>query len=121
MKMTCLQRSRLNPRKLTVQVEKQRPRVGDGGPWFSAAKTQALDELLVLRGLCGSEIIEELAALVHEFHQPAARSVVTLVRREMFAQSVDALREQCDLHLRRAGVGRPAAVLCEYPALFLAG
>src|SRR3974377_812825 len=118
--MTCLQRSRLNPRNLKGQGEKQRPRVRNGGPWFSAAKTQALDKLLVLRGLCGSKVIEELAALVHEFHQPAARSVVALVRREMFTQSVDALGEQCDLHLRRAGVGRPAAERCEDPALLLA-
>jgi hypothetical protein len=58
---------------------------------FSTAKPQSLDELLVLLGLRGSEVIEELAALVHELDQPAPRGVITLVRGEVLAEAVDAL------------------------------
>jgi hypothetical protein len=88
---------------------------------FSAAKPQSLDDLLVLLGLRGSEVIEELAALVHELDEPAPRGVITLVRGEVLAEAVDALREQRDLYFRRAGVGWSATELREDPALFLAG
>ena len=44
-----------------------RPRVG-----VLAAKSQALDEFLVLPGFRGLEIVEELAALVDELHESPA-------------------------------------------------
>ena len=88
---------------------------------FSAAKPQSLDELLVLLGLRGSEVIEELAALIHHLDEPASRGVITLVRGEVLAEAVDALGEQRDLYFRGAGVSWSAAELREDPALFLAG
>ncbi len=86
-----------------------------------AAKSQALDELLVLLRFRGLEIVEELAALVYELDQPAAGRVVALVRREVLAETVDALREERHLDLGGAGVGGIAPVLRQNAAFFLAG
>src|SRR6185312_8433105 len=107
--------------KVNREGEKQRPRGEAAALGFSATESQAFDDFLVLLGLCGSEVIEELAALVDELDEAAARRVIALVRGEVLAQSVDAFREQCHLNFRRAGVGWSAAELCEDAALFLAG
>src|SRR5690242_17137017 len=99
--------------------ETQRPR--SRGPQVSAAKSEALDELLVLLGLCGLQVIEELTSLINELHQPATRGMVTLVCGEMLAESVDPLGEQRHLHFGGPGVGRTAAELREDSALLLTG
>jgi len=83
---------------LEVAGENTKAARRNGGPWISAAKTQALDELLVLVGLHGSEVVEELAALVHHFHQPAARGMITLMGGEMFTEPIDAFGKQRDLN-----------------------
>ena len=45
----------------------------------SATKPQSLDELLVLLWLGRFQVIEELAALVHELDEPAPRGMIALV------------------------------------------
>src|SRR5688572_23540001 len=82
-----------------------------------APQPQALDDLLVLRRLGGLQIVEEFATLVHELHEPATRSVVALVRAEVFAKAVDALGEKSDLDFGRAGVVGGALELREYTGL----
>src|SRR6266513_4730610 len=119
--MTCWRRSRLNPRKWQVQAQNTKAARAAAALGFSAAKPQSLDELLVLLGLRGSEVIEELAALVHHLDEPAPRGMITLVRGEVLAEAIDALGQQRHLYFRGAGVGWCAAELRENPALFLAG
>src|SRR5215467_2616661 len=97
-------------------------KAADGGPLrLLATKPQTLDELLVLLRLGGSEVIEELAALVHELHETAPRGVIALVGGEVLTESVDALGEKRHLNFGGTRVGGPAAELGEDAALFLAG
>src|ERR1700722_3017288 len=70
----------------------------------SATQTQALDELLILLWLGRLQIIEQLAALIDELHEPATRGVIALVSVEVLTQSVDALGEQCNLDFGGTGV-----------------
>src|SRR5690606_13446430 len=86
----------------------------------SAAETQPLDDSLVFLRFGRLQVVQQLAALVHHLHQPAAGSMVTLVRVEVTAEAVDALGQQCNLHFRRAGVFRVAAELGEDAALLFA-
>ena len=72
-----------------------------------AAEAQALDDFLVFLRLGGLQVVEELAALVDQLHEPATRGVVALVRGEVVAEAVDALGQQRDLDFGRAGVIRP--------------
>src|SRR5450755_3680445 len=87
----------------------------------SAAKPQALDELLVLLGLRGFQIVEMFAALIDELHQPTSRGMIALVRREVTAQTVDALGQERNLDFGGASVPRTAAELLENPILLLTG
>ena len=85
----------------------------------SATKPQSLDELLVLLWLGRFQVIEELAALVHELDQPAPRGMIALVCGKVLAESVDALREECDLDFWGAGIRRVTAKLRDDSAFFL--
>jgi hypothetical protein len=87
-----------NPRKKSGG-ENDKGRAASGGPGGSAAKSQALNELLVLSWLRVLEIIEELAALVHKLHQSTTGRMIPLVSAKMSAKSIDALGEQRDLYL----------------------
>ena len=64
------------------------------------------------------QIVEQLAALIHQLDQAAARGMIALVGTEVLTQSVDALREQRDLDFRRSGIFGIAAVLGDYTVLF---
>ena len=86
---------------------------------FSTAKPQSLDELLVFLGLRGSEVIEELAALVHELDEPAPRGMIALVCGKVLAQSIDALGEERDLNFGGTGIRRVTAKLRDDSAFFL--
>jgi hypothetical protein len=68
------------------------------------AEAQTLDDLLVLGRVRRLQVVEELAALVHELHEPAARRVVALVCAEVLTEAVDALGKLRNLDLWRAGV-----------------
>src|SRR6185436_483343 len=86
-----------------------------------APESQALDDLLILGRLGGLQVVEELAALVHELHQPATRRMVTLVCAEVVAETVDTLGEQGDLDFRRAGVVGGATELRDYTGFLFSG
>src|SRR5687768_13465803 len=88
---------------------------------LSAPESEALDDFLVLRWLGGLEVIQKLAALVHEFHEPATRGMVALVRAEVFTESIDALGEQGNLDFRRAGVVGGALELRDDAGLLFSG
>jgi hypothetical protein len=86
----------------------------------SAPQTEAFDDGLVLLWGARLEIVEELAPLVDHLEQSTTRGVITLVRGEVIAQPVDALREQGDLNLGGSGVLRAATMLRDDAALLLA-
>src|ERR1700722_2061022 len=87
----------------------------------SASTPQALDELLVLLRLRGFQIVEMFTALIDELHQAATRRMIRLVRREMIAESIDALGEERHLDFGRSGIAWTAAELLEDPVLLLTG
>jgi hypothetical protein len=85
--------------KLEVAGKNTKAARRNGGPEvFLAAKTQALDELLVLVGLHGFEVVEELATLVDHLHQSAPRGVIALMGGEMLTEAIDAFGKQRDLN-----------------------
>ena len=98
-------------RRLGLEVRPGRP---------LTAQSQALDELLVSLRLRGLQVIEELATLVDELHEPTAGGVIALVRREMLTQTIDALGQQRDLYFGRARVRGSAAELRENSTFLLA-
>src|SRR5207248_6004502 len=75
---------------------------------------QTVDQLAVPGGILRLEVIEQPPALADELEQSAPRVVVLLVRLEVLGQVMDALGEQRDLHLRRAGVALVGAELLHY-------
>ena len=85
----------------------------------SATKPQSLDELLVLLWLGRFQVIEELAALVHELHEPAPRGMIALVCGKVLTQSIDPLREERNLNFGGAGIRRVTAKLRDDSAFFL--
>jgi len=85
----------------------------------SATKPQSLDELLVLLWLGRFQVIEELAALVHELDEPAPRGMIALMCGKVLAQSIDALRQERDLNFGGAGIRRVTAKLRDDSAFFL--
>src|SRR5207247_10434823 len=68
------------------------------------SQTQLPDDLLVPRAVFAREVLEQAVALPDHLAQPAARRMILLVRLEVLGQLGDALRQQRDLHFRRAGV-----------------
>lgn len=87
----------------------------------STAKTQALDELLVLLGLRRLQVIEELAALVHELHEAAPRGMIALVGGKVLAEAIDALREERNLYFGGTGIRLVSAKLRDDSAFSLTG
>src|SRR6185436_5010470 len=69
------------------------------------------DERPVPLDVVASEVVEQPAPPAHEHQQTPARVMVLAVDLQVLREVVDAIREQCDLHLRRSGVGVVPAVL----------
>src|SRR5262245_7582273 len=84
------------------------------GPRVLFAEAQPLDEVAVLVRVLALQVIEQLAALAHQLEEPAARMEVFDMRLEMLGEAIDALGEQRDLHLGRAGVLAGALVLLNH-------
>src|SRR5262245_19456970 len=82
--------------------------------WGLLAEVEPLDEAAVLVRVLIAQVIEQLAPLAHQLEQPAPRVEILDVRLEMLGEAVDALGEERDLHLGRAGVGSRALVLLHY-------
>src|SRR5687768_17012785 len=76
-----------------------------------APETQAADQLLIAALVALLQIVQQLAALVHHLEQPTTRMVVFLVTREVFGELIDPRRQQGNLDLGRARIGRTATVL----------
>src|SRR5579871_1261723 len=91
------------------------------GGGYSAAQSQALDELLVSGRPRCLQVIEQFAALIDELHQSATRGVVALVGAEVRTKPIDALRKQRDLDFGRARILGIAAVLGNHTALVFCG
>src|SRR2546426_5770438 len=71
---------------------------------------QPLDEALVALEIAPLQVIEKPAPLPHELQQPTTGVVVLAVQLEVPRQVPDAIAEERDLHLGRAGVGSVLAV-----------
>src|SRR4029079_4637721 len=77
---------------------------GFAGGLPSPANAQPVDELLIPVLIGRLDVIEQPATLADHLEQPSARMVVLAVRLEMFGQIGDALGQDGDLDLWRAGV-----------------
>lgn len=69
-----------------------------------AAQPQALDQRPVSIRLRSPHELEEPSAPAHQFQQTPARMVILAVLLEMLGKTVDALREERDLYVRRTRV-----------------
>src|ERR1700674_2877510 len=70
----------------------------------SAANPQPLDQRFVTRFVDSGEVVEELAPLRYELEQSTSGMVILDVSLEMLGETVDALRKDRHLHLRRTGI-----------------
>jgi len=68
------------------------------------AQLQLFGDRLITSQINILQISEQAAALADHDQKPAARAVVFFVGLQMLGQMVDAMREQRDLHVRRARV-----------------
>ena len=76
-----------------------------------ASEAQAADQFLIAALVGLLQIVQQLAALVHHLEQPTTRMVVFLVAREVFGELIDPSRQQGNLDLGRARIGRIPTVL----------
>src|SRR5207302_4902986 len=74
---------------------------------------ELLDESAIALEVSLLEIRQEATAAADELEQTPARVVILRMRAQMLRELVDALREQRDLHLRRARVGLVRPVLTD--------
>src|SRR5579871_5953293 len=78
-----------------------------------SAKAQVGNQLQVAVVLCLRQVVQQPAPATDHLEQTASRVIVVLVASQVFGQGVDAVREQCDLHVGRAGVARVEPVLLD--------
>src|SRR6476646_1572276 len=90
-------------------------------PRWSPAEAQPLDDRSIAADVRLGEIVEEPAPLADEKKQTTTAVVVVFVDLEMLSEVTDALREQRDLDLGRAGVAVGRAILGNDPLLNVAG
>src|SRR5215831_6139754 len=69
-----------------------------------AANSQTLDDLLVTPLVLVLDVVEQTPAQAHHLEKAAPRVIVVFVQLEMLCEPIDALGEECDLHLRRARI-----------------
>src|SRR6185437_6162661 len=79
----------------------------------SATQAETADQRLIALGVLALEITEQATASVDHLQETTTRMMVFLVRLEMLGQLLDARGQQRNLHLRRTGVGRRAAVILD--------
>ena len=79
-----------------------------------ATKSEFADDRVILVDIAMTQIIEKLPTTRDELKQALARIIILLVYLEMLRQLVDALRKQCDLHLRRTRVRSMRFVVGDY-------
>src|SRR3954452_121564 len=78
---------------------------------MSATQAETLDDRAVARDLGLLQVVQQPTALAHEQQQATTAVVVVLVRLEVVGEVADAVAEQRDLHLGRAGVALGRGVL----------
>src|SRR6478752_4951752 len=81
------------------------------GPSGSATEAEALDDRAVALDLGLLQVVEKTTALADEQQQTTTAVVVVLVLLEVLGEVADAVAEQRDLHLGRAGVALGRGVL----------
>ena len=79
-----------------------------------ATKSEFADDRVILVDIAMTQIIEKLPTTRDQLEQALARIIILLVYLEMLRQLVDALRKQCDLHLRRTRVRTVRFVVADY-------
>ena len=79
-----------------------------------ATKSEFADDRVILVDIAMTQIIEKLPTTRDQLEQALARIIILLVYLEMLRQLVDALRKQCDLHLRRTRVRSMRFVVGDY-------
>src|SRR5690606_22854884 len=77
----------------------------------SAAQAELLDEGAVALDVDAPQVTLQAATLADQEEQTTTAVVVVLVLLQVLGEVLDALREQRDLHLGRAGVARLGPVL----------
>src|SRR3954447_23636783 len=77
----------------------------------STTQTEALDDRAVPVDLGLLQVVEQTTALADQQQQTTTAVVVVLVLLEVLGEMADAVRQQRDLHLRRAGVALGDGVL----------
>ena len=77
----------------------------------SAAHAEAVDQRAVPLHVDLRQVLTKTTTPADKQQQPPPRVVVVLVHLEVLGEVVDAFGEQCDLRLRRTGVGVMQAVL----------
>ena len=70
----------------------------------SATQAKAFNQVAIALDVFFLQVVKQAATLVDQAQQSAARMVIVLVRLEMVGQVLNSRRQQCDLHLRRAGI-----------------
>ena len=103
---------------LAVEVRPSGPEHGRSGrpdgsaaPRASTAQAETLDDRAVALDVGLVQVVQQPAALADEQQQPTTAVVVVLVRLEVLGQVADAVAQQRDLHLGRAGVALGRGVL----------
>ena len=79
--------------------------------WLLPANPELCDDRAVALDVDLLEVVQQATALADELEKATAGVVVLLVDLEVLGEVADALREQRDLNLGRAGVGLAALVL----------
>jgi hypothetical protein len=89
------------------------------GPLRSLSATKAVTghDRSIAFDVVRSNVIEEATSSTDQLQQAAPGVMILLVHSEMFVQMVDALGEQCHLHLGRTRVGLVELVLSDDPGL----
>jgi hypothetical protein len=75
------------------------------------ADTEAFDQGLVTIVVGILQVVQQTAALVDHLEQTATRVMILLVIGEMLGEMFNARGEQRDLHFRRTGIVRRAAIV----------
>ena len=80
-----------------------RPSGGDPGTSL-APQAETFDQGLIPRRIVSLEVVEQATTLADQPHQPAPGLMILEVRLEVLGELSDALRQDGDLNLGRAGV-----------------
>src|SRR5690349_16615359 len=108
------------------------PPLLSAGPWYergrrwpspgappSAPETQARDDRSVPFDVLPPQIVQQPAALADQHEEPTPGVMVLGVGLQVVGEIRDALAEQRDLYLGRAGVGLPAARVADQRRLLV--